>query len=165
MLEFSSEAQPLNVQATSLRALVRDFLNSVTPRLEKEKIRLDARLEESEELPLDRHKMVRLLHNVVGNAVEAMEGGGTLKVETASVDGHSMLSISDTGPGMNAETVARVFEPFFTQGKERGSGLGMAIVRRIVEQHRATIDIDSAPGAGTRVEMHFFPPDATDAPH
>jgi signal transduction histidine kinase len=165
MLEFSSEAQPLNVQATSLSRLVRDFLNSVAPRLEKEKIRLDARLEESDELPLDRHKMVRLLHNVVGNAVEAMEGGGTLKVETGSIDGHSRLAISDTGPGMPAEIVARIFEPFYTVGKERGSGLGMAIVRRIVEQHGATIDIDSAPGAGTRVEMHFFPSDTTDPSH
>ena len=155
MLEFSSEAQPLNLQPRSLSEVARDFLKSVEPRLEQEQIRLDSRLTDPGTLPLDRQKILRLLHNVAGNALEAMQPGGTLTVETALHDGRAVLAISDTGRGMSPETVSRLFEPFFSEGKEHGAGLGMAIVRRIVEQHGAAISVDSSPGSGTRVKIRF----------
>jgi signal transduction histidine kinase len=133
----------------------------VGPRLEQEKIALDARLAFPGTLLLDRQKMVRLLHNLVGNALEAMQPGGTLTVETAAQQGCAILAISDTGCGMNPETLGRIFEPFFSEGKDHGSGLGMAIVRRIVEQHGASISVDSTPGTGTRVQVTFpIAPDA-----
>jgi len=155
MLEFSSEAQPLNLQPESLSEVVRAFLKSVEPRLEQEKIRLESRLADPGALPMDRQKILRLLHNVAGNALEAMQPGGTLTVETALHDGRAVLAISDTGRGMSPETVSRLFEPFFSEGKEHGAGLGMAIVRRIVEQHGAAISVDSSPGSGTRVKIRF----------
>ena len=155
MLEFSSQAQPLSSRPIPLDQLIRDFLKSVGPRMEQEKITLDARLEFPGTLLLDRQKMVRLLHNVVGNALEAMQPGGTLTVETGAQKGRAVLTISDTGCGMSPEVVGRIFEPFFSEGKDHGSGLGMAIVRRIVEQHGAAIAIDSSPGSGTRVQVSF----------
>jgi two-component system sensor histidine kinase AtoS len=164
MLEFSSQAQPLNSSPISMDQLIRDFLKSVGPRLEQEQIRLDARLGHPGVLLLDQRKMVRLLHNVVGNALEAMKPGGTLTVETKTVEGRAMLSISDTGCGMSPEIAGRVFEPFFGEGKDHGSGLGMPIVRRIVEQHDATIFIESIPGAGTRVLVSFPIPVPADLP-
>ncbi|MCI0568803.1 MAG: ATP-binding protein, partial [Acidobacteria bacterium] len=106
-------------------------------------------------LSLDRQKIVRVLHNVVGNALEALKPGGTLTVETSARADRAVLAISDNGCGMAPDTAARVCEPFFSHGKERGSGLGMAIVRRIAEQHGATLSIQSAPGQGTRVEFLF----------
>jgi signal transduction histidine kinase len=164
MLEFSSQAQPLNSRPVSLDQLIGDFLKSVEPRLEQEQIRLEARLDYPGVLLLDARKMVRLLHNVVGNALEAMQPGGTLTVETRSAEGRALLEISDTGCGMSPEILGRIFEPFFSEGKDQGSGLGMAIARRIVEQHDATIHIESTPGAGTRVQVSFPIPASADPP-
>jgi signal transduction histidine kinase len=164
MLEFSSEAQPLKSLQLSLDQVIRDFLNSIGPRLEQEQIRLESKLDCSGTLLLDRQKMLRLLHNVVGNALEAMAPGGTLGVETSRPEGRPTLTILDTGSGMHPETVARVFEPFFSENKDRGTGLGMAIVRRIVEQHGADIIIDSSPGSGTRVQVQFRNPETSDSP-
>jgi signal transduction histidine kinase/pSer/pThr/pTyr-binding forkhead associated (FHA) protein len=155
MLEFSSGAQPLKLQSLPLSAVVREFLKTVEPRIEKEKIHLESKLEQNEPIPLDPQKMARLLHNVVGNALEAMKPGGTLRIETGAVADRAVLVIADDGCGMDSETAARVCEPFFTHGKEGGAGLGMAIVRRIAEQHDATLAIRSKPGQGTRVEFLF----------
>ncbi|MCI0656610.1 MAG: ATP-binding protein, partial [Acidobacteria bacterium] len=155
MLEFSSGAQPLKLESVSLTEVVQDFLKTVEPQLEQRQIRLVSRLILEAPLSLDRQKLARVLHNVVGNALESMSPGGTLTVETGSRDGRAVLAISDSGCGMDPETAARVCEPFFSHGKERGSGLGMAIVRRIAEQHGATLAIQSVPGQGTRVELLF----------
>jgi signal transduction histidine kinase len=85
--------------------------------------------------------------NLVDNAVDAMEGTGTLTVRTRSKDDHVVVEIADTGPGMPPEVVARAFEPFFTtKDVGKGTGLGLDIARRIVvERHHGTIAIDSAP--------------------
>jgi len=155
MLEFSTGAIPLRVENLSLAAVVEEFLKTIEPRLEKEGIRLERRLEEGGALALDRQKMARLLHNVVGNSLEAMEPGGVLTVEVSISGERPILAVSDSGSGMDKETMQRVFEPFFSHGKEHGVGLGMSIVRRIAEQHGAEIAIHSTPGQGTRVEFHF----------
>jgi signal transduction histidine kinase len=155
MLEFSSGAQPLKTESVSLTAVVQAFLKTVEPQIEQHQVRLDTRLNLEAPLFLDRQKIVRVLHNVVGNALEALKPGGTLTVETSTRDDRGVLAIADNGCGMDSETAARVCEPFFSHGKDRGSGLGMAIVQRIAEQHGATLTIQSAPGLGTRVEFLF----------
>jgi len=163
MLELAPGAQKLHLEARSLSEVVREFVKTIEPRLEKEKISLDCRLASNDVIPLDRRKMARLLHNVVGNALEAMKPGGTLTLETESSERGVLLAVSDTGCGMEAVTAARVCEPFFTHGKEHGAGLGMAIVSRIMEQHGATLSIHSHPGQGTRIEF-AFPPAAIPVP-
>jgi len=155
MLEFSSGTLPLNRSQVSLAAMVRGFLRTIEPRLEKEQIHLEVRLDQDGNLALDRQKMVRVLHNIVGNALEAMRPGGILTIESFHRDRQIVLAISDTGSGMDPQVVSRIFEPFFTHGKVRGIGLGMATVRRIVEQHGAAISVESTPGSGTLVEVLF----------
>ncbi len=96
----------------------------------------------------DRDQMLQVLLNLVGNAVDAMKGGGTLLVG-ASRDGDDVaFTVSDTGPGILPEELPRIFEPYFTT-KEGGTGLGLAIAQRIVEEHGGCIEVDSAPGRGT----------------
>jgi signal transduction histidine kinase len=65
-------------------------------------------------------------------------------------DGKLQVAVHDTGTGMNKETVERVFDPFFTT-KEKGTGLGMANAKMIIEEHGGTIEVTSDPGEGTRV--------------
>ncbi len=93
------------------------------------------------------------LVNIVENALQAMPEGGRLEIrsETATIgEGKRVLNliVSDTGVGMSREALARVFEPYFST-KGSGTGLGMAIARRAVEEHQGSIKMESAPGRGT----------------
>jgi len=99
-------------------------------------------------LRADPNQLKQVLLNLLMNAVHAMPGGGVVKVGAATHDGAARIVIRDTGIGMEAAVLKRIFAPFFTTRRE-GSGLGLAIVRKIVEQHDATIDASSTPGHGT----------------
>jgi signal transduction histidine kinase len=89
--------------------------------------------------------------NLVDNAVDAMGGSGTLTVTTRAEEGSVVVSVHDTGPGLDAESLERAFEAFYTTKEVgRGSGLGLDIARRIVvERHGGTIEVDSRPGDTT----------------
>jgi signal transduction histidine kinase len=102
----------------------------------------------------DRDQVTQVLWNVALNGVEAMNGRGRLSLEIARQDGAVALAVSDTGPGIAHDHLARVFEPFYS-GKPNGSGLGLTIAERIVAAHGGRIEIDSKPGRGTRVTMLF----------
>jgi signal transduction histidine kinase len=86
--------------------------------------------------------------NLIDNAVDAMDGTGTLRLATRAEGDHVVVEIGDTGRGMPPEVAARAFEPFYTtKGVGKGTGLGLDIARRIiVERHGGTIAIDSRPG-------------------
>jgi signal transduction histidine kinase len=102
----------------------------------------------------DRDQVTQVLWNVALNGVEAMNGRGRLSLEVARRNGDVALAVSDTGPGIPSERLARVFEPFYT-GKPNGSGLGLTIAERIVVAHGGRIEIDSTLGRGTRVTLLF----------
>jgi signal transduction histidine kinase len=87
--------------------------------------------------------------NLGVNAIQAMQpgGGGTLRISGRG-EGHDLvIEFRDDGPGMDEETRAKVFEPFYTT-KATGTGLGLAIVRQAVEAHGGTVSVESRPGAG-----------------
>ncbi len=102
-------------------------------------------------------QLEQIVMNLVLNARDALEHGGTITVVTDVVDGRARLSVSDDGVGMAPETVQRIFDPFFTT-KATGTGLGLATVRAIATQLHATIDVRSAIGAGTTMRVTFPPP-------
>ena len=110
----------------------------------------------NQEVLADRMLIKHVLYNLVENAVHAAQEAGELDQLTvtlsASLDdsaGRAVLMVVDNGPGMDVETVGRVFDPYFTT-KERGTGLGLAIVKKIVLEHGGAITVASAPGEGTR---------------
>jgi PAS domain S-box-containing protein len=116
-------------------------------------------------LPLlhaDGHQLCQVFMNLIANAFEAMEGRGHVRVsaETGQVEeDHGphgptsvptiVVRVTDDGPGVPAEVVDKIFNPFFTT-KAQGSGLGLAIVRKIIDAHDGRIDIEPVPGGGTR---------------
>jgi two-component system sensor histidine kinase PilS (NtrC family) len=100
----------------------------------------------------DRDQIRQIIYNVAKNAVRAMTAGGTLTVRGREEDAWYGIRFADTGRGMSAEELSRLFTPFST-AFDGGTGLGMAIVRRIVEEHGGAIDADSRPGEGTTVTV------------
>jgi len=103
-------------------------------------------------LKMDLAQLQQVILNLVLNARDAMPGGGqvTLRTSHAAHSGEIELEVRDTGCGMDAQTVAHVFEPFYTT-KTMGNGLGLATVSRIVKRAGGRIVVESEPGKGTRV--------------
>lgn len=96
-------------------------------------------------LELDRDQMKQAFYNVIKNSFEAMKRRGILRIRTDLDATHVNISFTDTGGGMSAESLSRVFEPYFTT-KNTGSGLGLLIVRRIVREHGGEMAIESNEG-------------------
>jgi signal transduction histidine kinase len=120
--------------------------------------------EEQPDLPAvqaDRDQLRQVLLNLLSNAYEAVQAnpparpnGGTVTIRTSATGGKVSIAVADTGIGMDDETRAQVFEPFFS-GKTRGTGLGLAVTRRIVDSHGGAIRIDSELGVGSTFTVEF----------
>jgi signal transduction histidine kinase len=94
---------------------------------------------------LDEQRMARALQNLIRNAIEAMEGkGGTLTLSCSSDGEDVVFRVADTGPGIPKSVRHKLFEPFVTSGKRSGTGLGLANVKKIVEEHAGTVELESS---------------------
>jgi two-component system NtrC family sensor kinase len=102
---------------------------------------------------LDQEKMARVFYNVASNAADAMSKGGHLTVTTSAKEGFVVFEFMDDGAGIAENVKSKIFQPFFTHGKKHGTGLGMAIVKRIVDDHKGKIEIESVVGKGTTVRI------------
>ena len=152
--EFSSFAGQVQPRFDAVR--VADLVNEVVEPYRfglSDQIRVA--IEVPTELPavhVDRTLVARALTNLVENAVQAMPGGGRLGVTARAAGDRVVITVEDSGVGMDAEAVRRAFEPYFST-KTAGSGLGLANAKRNLELCGGTIDIASAPGAGARITV------------
>lgn len=140
-----------------LRDVVMDTVNVLRKNFKKENIKIEVKTTDKPlKMGIDHDKIIRMLYNILYNSKEAMKKGGTIKIIMDKPnDKLIQLSIIDDGSGMPEEVKKRVFEPFVTYGKSNGTGLGMAIVKKIVEAHNGTIKVDSEEGEGTRFDIYF----------
>jgi signal transduction histidine kinase len=107
--------------------------------------------------PLDRNRIKQALLNLVENALAATPSSGTVTLSARRADGALVLAVVDDGRGIDVATQTKLFTPFFTT-KEKGSGLGLALVRRLARDHGGDARLTSAVGQGTRVELTLGPP-------
>lgn len=142
-----SERRPLD-----LVAVVQRSLRWAAPELEGAAVQAVLELPAQCTVVGDAQRLQQLILNLVLNAVQAMPQGGRVVLRVAVHDGHARLTVDDTGAGFPPGARARFFEPFVTT-KEKGSGLGLAVARRIVQEHSGRIVLGDAPRGGARVEV------------
>ena len=148
---FLSAIRPakLNLVPGSILDPLTDTLDAMKAQFEDRRIQTQLNLPTA--LPtvlVDHAQMEQVFFNLVKNAIEAMKDGGSLDIEVAADDRDVHVVFRDNGTGMDAATLAHIFEPYQTS-KEQGSGLGLMLSRRIVHAHGGEIDVESKPGAGT----------------
>jgi signal transduction histidine kinase len=105
-------------------------------------------------LNADSKQIAQILTNLVDNAYQAMPGGGSLRIAARTEGDTAIITIEDSGEGIDPEMVERFFEPFFTTRSD-GTGLGLAIVRRLIEGHGGQISIDNGPSGGAIVTVRL----------
>jgi two-component system, NtrC family, sensor kinase len=105
------------------------------------------------EAMIDESQIRQALLNLVRNAKEAMPEGGRIRVEVGALDASWLrLCVADSGPGISAENLGKIFDPFFST-KDKGTGLGLALVQQIVSEHGGRIEVDLPPGGGTMFSL------------
>jgi two-component system, sporulation sensor kinase E len=139
----------------NVNAIVEEALRFFGPEIEDRDIVVEAELRpDLPLLELDRDQMKQVFYNVIKNSFEAMKRRGILRIRTDTDATHVNISFTDTGGGMSAESLSRVFEPYFTT-KTSGSGLGLLIVRRIVREHGGEMAIESNEGKGLTLTIRL----------
>jgi hypothetical protein len=159
VLDLSSlESGELRVspQPTALASTVEQALPLVARLARRHKVRVRADRVEGV-VQADPTRLRQVLLNLLTNAVKYNREGGQVLVDSAAADGGRVLRVSDTGPGMSAEQLRQAFEPFNRLGRERdgieGTGIGLAIVKTLVERMGGHVRATSTPGAGSRFEV------------
>jgi signal transduction histidine kinase len=148
--------QMLKPEDVDLRGVV-ERMNSLLHRLIGEDILLETLFGADEVIVgADRSQLEQVVMNLAVNARDAMRGGGTLRIAVVSDGDFAILSVVDDGEGMDEDTLDRIYEPFFTtKPMGEGTGLGLSTVYGIVGQSGGTIDVESAPGRGTRFAVRL----------
>ena len=160
VLEFVRPIR-LQVDRTAVADAVQSAVQLAETKVPRRDISVDIHVPPG--LPLihgDQHQLTQLFTNLLTNAYEAMDGRGRVTVTAAPTrmdDGEAgrdavLVELADEGPGMEQEVADHVFSPFYTT-KSQGSGLGLAIVRKIVDAHDGSIDLQTAPGSGTKIRV------------
>ena len=150
-----AEMQTVHLRPTDVKKLLTEFIEEFSSTMAGQAIRLETDIEE--DLPtinLDQEQISRALRNIVQNSIEALQEGGTLRLEARELDSTIRIVIEDSGVGIDEDKLDSVLDPFVTS-KTTGAGLGLTMVYQIVTNHRGEIDIKSSGGKGTIVSLEL----------
>jgi len=147
--------QPPEIRRCSLREEMETIVTLTAGAARKQNIELILEtMADDLQLLGDGEKLRQAFLNVLINALQATPPGGRVVVRATKVDGRVLIEFRDSGCGMDGETLKRVFEPFFTT-KADGTGLGLAVTKKIIEGHGGELRVVSVPGEGTTVSMNL----------
>jgi signal transduction histidine kinase len=149
LLEFARPRPPQRIPA-SVNDLARSTLELIRFRARNIDVKIEETYADIPSLELDPDAVKQVLLNLFNNALDAMPGGGTLRLATEQIGDGVRVAVTDSGVGMDEETRRRIFTPFFSTrlAGGDGTGLGLSVSRQIVESHGGTIEVESTPGHG-----------------
>ena len=143
------------LQSENVNAIVDEAVRFFAPEIKDRDIVVEQELRSDlPSLQLDRDQMKQAFYNVIKNSLEAMKQRGILRIRTDMDNTHVIVSFTDTGGGISADNLSRVFEPYFST-KISGTGLGLLIVRRIVREHGGELSIQSNEGKGLALTIRL----------
>jgi len=162
LTRLEEDENTLQMEKEKIYGLVNHVFTLMQPRAESQGVELKAELDKDLVWPVNRDLLTRILINLVDNAIRHTPPGGEIKVQSLPEKGGMVIRVSDTGEGIPAGDIPRIFDRFYRVDKARsrtsgGTGLGLAIVRQAVNRHGGEITVTSKQGEGTTIEM-FFPP-------
>lgn len=155
--EFLRFARPprLKIERVPIRQLLADLVTFLEPAFNQKKVKLRLSVVAIPRLVLaDSFQLKHAVLNLLLNALQATAPGGSVEIVTSKVDGSLAIEVRDSGEGIAPDKLNRVFDVFFTM-REGGTGLGLPITRRIVEEHGGSLALDSTPGQGTIARIHL----------
>lgn len=158
LLDYARGSSSFTLKSVSIWRLLDDLNDQALRVLPGQNIQCIKNIAYEGDVNIDLARFSRMLCNVIKNAREAMPQGGILTFATERSVHEIVLRISDTGVGIPADILPKLFEPFVTHGKCNGTGLGLAIAKSIVEGHQGKIGVSSEPGNGTSVEVRLPAP-------
>jgi signal transduction histidine kinase len=144
LLDFAAR-RPLQKKKQNINSLIDDSLKRIHI---PENINIQWKYAKKATVAVDEKQLERVFVNLTKNAVQAMPNGGTLTIATNETKDHIEIAFTDTGTGIPEENMNKLFSPLFTT-KAKGIGMGLAICKKIVEQHDGTIEAQSKAGQGT----------------
>jgi signal transduction histidine kinase len=165
LLEFG-RPKSADFIASDIEGIIERTMSLVQPHAAKNKVETAIQIDGPlPQMYADPQQLQQILLNLSLNAVDAMPRGGTLTVGAAADSEGVVITVADTGIGIDAEVLPRIFQPFFTSKKRRGLGLGLPICDRIVKAHGGKIVVESEPGQGTtfKINLPLVPPGAATA--
>jgi len=155
IMDFSKPVEPVKM-ASQINEILENTCSLMDPYFRNSRIRLNKKLDTSlPKIVVDPTQIKQVCLNLIKNAVESMPDGGTLTIETMMENGHIKINIADTGEGMTTEIMQNIFVPFFTT-KVDGTGVGLAVSHKIVEDHQGYIKVRSLLQEGTTFSI-FLP--------
>lgn len=152
LLDFARGKSSLHVDRVATNDILRELDSQIAQTLPVN-IHVVRNTTCTSDVRADLGRFARVLMNLVKNAVEAMPKGGLLRIGLREENNRIIFKISDTGCGIAPDLLEKIFEPFVTFGKSKGTGLGMAIAKSVVEAHQGQIALQSKVGFGTTVEV------------
>ena len=153
LLDFSRGEISLNVAIVNLKELVDEVVRIIAEPCASRRIEIRADVPWAGPVLIDHDRMLRVLLNLADNSRKAMPNGGTLCFRVERQDRRLLIAVTDSGEGMEAEVQKRLFEPFYTSSREGGTGLGMSIVKSIVDAHNGVLSFSSRKGSGTTFQI------------
>jgi signal transduction histidine kinase len=159
LLRYAREEE-MSLRTMRMAEVVDGALDTFRDRLAKSHVEIRREVDSDGEMDGDPEKLRRVIINLIGNALDALEEGDVdpavieVSVGENLAGSEVWVRVKDNGPGIDEVTQAKVFRPFFTS-KANGTGLGLAISRKLVDAHGGTIELHSAPGAGTEFVLTF----------
>ena len=153
LLDFARGTPCSRPEPVAVVGLMADLETGALRRMKRDGIRVVPDLRWQGELRAERRRLGRALANVARFAAESMPDGGDLRITVEARGDRVAITFADTGEGISADALSTLFEPFISNGKPGGSGLGMALARSIAEAHGGSVSATSVPGQGTTVEF------------
>jgi len=155
VLDFAKGKSNVLLRKFPVDKLVKEFVRFFENDIKNRGYKLEWNIDVTAMIYVDTDKLKRVFMNIMKNALEAMKKGGTFTLKASEVNGEVEFLLSDSGKGIPEEIKDKLFDSFVTSGKKGGTGLGLAIAKKVVEEHKGRIEVESEVGKGTTFKIYI----------